>query len=315
MRLPALKRKEEPQMAVASGTAVRSSRGSRPRYANVGAFLATVAAGYESLPKQLRAIARYVETNRARMVVTRITDVAAACAVQPSAVTRFAQRFGFSGYSELQALFRKAFSDGAAPGASYTERIRTMMAEGELQTSPGGITRQLLLANQGALEECALHLDDSTLARAVSLLHDAEHIYVVGVRRSLPAAVYLTYLLEHTAKRVQLVSGLGGTFAGQMRAIGKKDLLVAVSFAPYGKETRFCVRVAEARGARVLSLTDSAMSPIARAATITLLVKEASAFSFRSLTNTMCLSQGLFIALASRLELDLDQAVDQGAID
>ena len=50
-------------------------------------------------------------------------------------------------------------------------------------------------------------------------------------------------------------------------------------------------------------------------ATVTLLVKEASAFSFRSLTNTMCLSQGLFIALASRLELDLDQAVDQGAID
>jgi len=142
-----------------------------------------------------------------------------------------------------------------------------------------------------------------------------EHIYVVGVRRSLPAAAYLTYLLEHTAKRVQLVSGLGGTFAGQMRAIGKKDLLVAVSFAPYGKETRFCVRVAEARGARVLSLTDSAMSPIARAATVTLLVKEASAFSFRSLTNTMCLSQGLFIALASRLELDLDQTVDQGAID
>jgi len=190
-----------------------------------------------------------------------------------------------------------------------------MMAEGELQSSPGGITRQLLLANQGALEECALHLDDSALGRAVSLLHDAEHIYVVGVRRSLPAAAYLTYLLEHTAKRIQLVSGLGGTFAGQMRAIGKKDLLVAVSFAPYGKETRFCVRVAEGRGARVLSLTDSAMSPIARAATVTLLVKEASAFSFRSLTNTMCLSQGLFIALASRLELDLDQAVDQGAID
>jgi DNA-binding MurR/RpiR family transcriptional regulator len=302
-------------MALASRTAAHIHRGARPRYANVGAFLVAVAAEYESLPKQLRAIAGYVETNRARMVVTRITDVAAACVVQPSAVTRFAQRFGFSGYSELQALFRKAFSDGAAPAANYTERIRTMLADGQLQTDPGGVTRQLLLANQGALEECALHLDDAGLGRAVSLLHDAEHIYVAGVRRSLPAATYLTYLLEHTSKRVQLISGLGGTFAGQMRAIGKKDLLVAVSFAPYGKETRFCVRVAEARGARILALTDSAMSPIARAATVALLVKEASAFSFRSLTNTMCLSQGLFIALASRLELDLDKASDLGAID
>ena len=303
-------------MALASSrTAARAPRGARPRYANVGAFLAAVAAEYESLPKQLRAIARYVETNRARMVVTRITDVAEACAVQPSAVTRFAQRFGFSGYSELQALFRKAFSDGAAPGANYTERIRTMMAEGQLQTNPGGVTRQLLLANQGAIEECALHLDDAALERAVSLLHDAEHIYVAGVRRALPAAAYLTYLLQHTAKRVQLVSGLGGTFAGQIRAIGKKDLLLAVSFAPYGKETRFCVRVAEGRGARILALTDSAMSPIARAADVALLVKEASAFAFRSLTNTMCLAQGLFISLASRLELDLDNAADHGAID
>ena len=49
------------------------------------------------------------------------------------------------------------------------------------------------------------------------------------------------------------------------------------------------------------------MSPICAGASATLLVKEASAFSFRSLTNTMCLCQGLFIALASRLELDLDQ--------
>jgi DNA-binding MurR/RpiR family transcriptional regulator len=73
--------------------------------------------------------------------------------------------------------------------------------------------------------------------------------------------------------------------------------------------------VAEARGARILALTDSAMSPIARAATVSVLVKEASAFSFRSLTNTMCLSQGIFIALASRLELDLDKASDLGAID
>jgi DNA-binding MurR/RpiR family transcriptional regulator len=286
----------------------RVSTARAARYRDVQAFLAAVASQYESLPRQLRAIAGYVETNRARMVVTRITDVAKACGVQPSAVTRFAQRFGFSGYAEMQVLFRKAFHDQAAPGANYTERIRSMMAAGKLAGNPGGVMRQLLLANQGAIEECALHLDDAALARAVGLLHDAEHVYVVGVRRSLPAAAYLTYLLEHTAKRVQLVSGLGGTFAGQMRAIRKKDLLVAISFAPYGKETRFCVRVAESRQARILALTDSAMSPVAHAADATLLVKEASAFSFRSLTNTLCLCQGLFISLASRLELDLEAA-------
>ncbi|BDG05405.1 MurR/RpiR family transcriptional regulator [Anaeromyxobacter oryzae] len=294
---------------------VARSSSSGARYDDVRSFLDAVAAEYEALPKQLRAVAKHIETNRARMVVTRITDVAAACAVQPSAVTRFAQRFGFSGYSELQALFRKAFSDHAAPGANYAERIRAKLASGELQADPGGVMRQLLLANQGAIEECALHLDDRALERAVKLLHDAEHVYVAGVRRALPAAAYLAYLLQHTSKRVELVSGLGGMFAGQIRAIRKSDLLVAISFAPYGKETRFCVRVAEARRARILALTDSAMSPIARAATAHLLVKEASAFSFRSLTNTMCLCQGLFISLASRLELDLATAPEHATME
>jgi DNA-binding MurR/RpiR family transcriptional regulator len=149
----------------------------------------------------------------------------------------------------------------------------------------------------------------------VDLLHRADQIYLAGVRRSYPAAVYLAYLLQHTAKRVSLVSGQGGMFAGQLRSIRKGDLLVAISFSPYGKETRACIRIARARGARILAITDSAMSPVARGASTHLLVKEASAFSFRSLTNTLCLCQGLFIALASRLELDLRAPQDHGGLD
>ena len=285
-------------------------------FESVETFLAAVATQYEALPKQLRAIAKHIETNRARMVVTRITDIAAACAVQPSAVTRFAQRFGFSGYSELQELFREAFSASTTPSASYAKRIRSLVdARRNAKVEAGGVLRQLLLANQGAIEDFALHLDDQALKAAVGLLHDAEQIYIAGVRRSLAAAVYLSYLLQHTSKRVHLVAGLGGTFAGQMRSIGKRDLLVAISFAPYGRETLACVRIAHARGARLLAITDSGMSPVARDAQAHVLVKEASAFSFRSLTNTLCLCQGLFIALASSLELDLDQARKQSALD
>lgn len=284
-------------------------------FQSVDHFLGAVASQYEHLPKQLKAIAHHIETNRARMVVTRITDIARACEVQPSAVTRFSQRFGFSGYSELQTLFREAFSESTTPSTSYAKRVRGLIDSRRLKMDAGGIVRQLLLANQGAIEEFALHLDDRALKAAVALLHDAGQIYVAGVRRSLAAATYLTYLLQHTAKPVHLVSGTGGTFAGQMRSIGKGDLLVAVSFRPYGRETRSCVRIAAARKARVLAITDSGMSPVARPATVQLLVNEASAFSFRSLTNTMCLCQGLFIALATRLELDLELAQPEGGLE
>ena len=287
----------------------------RVPFESVESFLAAVAAQFEGLPRQLKAVAQHIETNKARMVVTRITDIAKACGVQPSAVTRFAQRFGFSGFVELQDLFRKTFREMTAPAASYARRIRGMVDSGWLRDDPGGVVRQLLLANQGAIEEYMLHLDDAMLKRAVTLLANASDIYIAGVRRSLPPAAYLTYLLQHTAKRVFHVSGLGGMFAGQVSSMRKGDLLVAFSFHPYGTETRTCVRTAKSRGARILAITDSAMSPLTAGSSATLLVKEASAFSFRSLTNTMCLCQGLFIALASRLELDLEQQHDQGAPD
>jgi len=59
-----------------------------------------------------------------------------------------------------------------------------------------------------------------------------------------------------------------------------------------------------ARGARLIAITDSRMSPLAAQAQAVLLVEESSTFGFRALTNVMALAQGLFIALAYRLELD-----------
>jgi DNA-binding MurR/RpiR family transcriptional regulator len=56
-------------------------------------------------------------------------------------------------------------------------------------------------------------------------------------------------------------------------------------------------------GCRLLAITDSQMSPLAAMSAVTLVVHESSTFGFRSLTNTMCLAQSLFIALAYRTEL------------
>jgi DNA-binding MurR/RpiR family transcriptional regulator len=135
----------------------------------------------------------------------------------------------------------------------------------------------------------------------------AKAIYIAGVRRSFAAASYLAYALQHTRKRVILAPGLGGMYREQISSIRKGDALVAISFLPYGRETQYCVRMAHHNKASTLVITDSQMSPLARFATALLTVKEGNAFGFRSLTNTMCLCQALFIALAYKLELNIEQ--------
>ena len=53
-------------------------------------LLADIADAYESLSRQLKQIARYVEQHRDHIGLDRIQDVAQRCEVQPSAVIRFA---------------------------------------------------------------------------------------------------------------------------------------------------------------------------------------------------------------------------------
>jgi DNA-binding MurR/RpiR family transcriptional regulator len=274
-----------------------------------------IAEDYEDLSKQLKVIAKYIEEHRHTLVLERITDIAQACEVQPSAIVRFAQRFGFSGFSDMQTVFRDAFAPAGGNVNNYQKRIRSVIATQDTPLSNTQVTQNFIAACQQGLDDLSQALDPVAIDKAVELLVKADNIYVVAVRRMFPIASYISYALQHTAKRVHLVSGLGGMYHDQIRSIRDNDLLIAISFQPYGKETRYCARVAGQNKAKQLVITDSQLSPLARNADAVLTVKEGTAFSFRSLTSTISLCQALFIALSYRLELVIEETRDAGAYD
>ncbi len=270
-------------------------------------MLACIARDYEALPRQLKRVAAYVSQQSDRVMVDRISDIAGQCEVHPSAIVRFSQRFGFKGFSEMQALFREAYTHKTTPVQNYQQRIRSMIANKSQRASSGDLARECINATRSGLDRLAEELDDAAFDKAVDLLVNAENIYVVGVRRSFAVADYLVYNLQHTNKRIHLITGLGGGYREQMRSIAQGDLLIAISFSPYGKESQQCVRIAQHHKAKTLIITDSNLSPLAKRADALLLVNEGSAFAFRSLSATLCLCQALFLALGYRLELKMDE--------
>jgi DNA-binding MurR/RpiR family transcriptional regulator len=269
-----------------------------------------IAREYDDLSKQLKLIAQYITQHRQQMIVVRILDVANACGVQPSAVVRFAQRFGFSGFSELQAVFRDAYASGAT-AAGYQQRIQAVISEHPAQMGSVELAHGFMKTCQAGIATLSEELDDRAFERAVNILQDAEHIYIMGVRRMFSVASYLGYALLHTRKRVIMVDGLGGLYKEQIEGLSKGDVLIAISMAPYGTETRYCANLAIERDATVVAITDSSLSPISRAAAVTLTVHESEAYFFRALASTMCLAQSLFIALAYRLELNMERSDDR----
>src|ERR1700733_2697696 len=206
---------------------------------NVDDLMQRITDAFDTLPRQLKHVATYIEQHRANVMMDRTSDIATACGVHPSAVVRFAQRFGFSGFSDLQAVFKQAYTGQNGSAQSYQQRIRKLIDEKPGALSGGSVAREFIAASRGGLEELEAGLDDAQFDAAVKMLQQADNIYVVGVRRSFPVASYIVYALQHTPKRVHLVSGFGAMYREQIRSVRKGDVVIAISFAPYGKETQY----------------------------------------------------------------------------
>jgi DNA-binding MurR/RpiR family transcriptional regulator len=267
------------------------------------ALIHAMADQFDSLSKQLKTIGQYVEQHRGQLGIQSIQQVAENCQVQPSAVVRFAKHFGFSGFSELQKLFREGLARQISPSRDYQSRLRGAIELGARDLHSTDIAHALIGGSIAGMEELQRSLEEPAFEDAVNLLFEAETVWLAATRRSFAVSTYLAYALQHTEKRVQHLSGLGSMQDGQLRGLRANDVMVAISFAPYAEETESLVRQAHERGAHIIAITDSSLSPLARLAKATLLVNETSVFGFRALTNTMTVAQSLFMALAYRLEL------------
>ncbi len=273
---------------------------------SVESLIRHISSEYDVLSKQLKIIARYVEEHKDHIGLDGVQHVAQQCCVQPSAVVRFAKHFGYSGYSEMQAIFKAGISKQLAPSRTYQSRIRDIISSGKggaSSLSSTDIASEFLAGSLDGMQELKNSIASPSFKKAVDLLAASDCIWIAASRRSFPVAAYLDYALQHTEKRISLVTGMGGMQQGQMRSVRTDDVMVAISFSPYAEETMSVAKLAVERGAKLIAITDSQMSPLAKMAKTTLIVQDNSTFGFRSLTSTMSMAQSLFIALAYTLEL------------
>lgn len=253
---------------------------------------------YDTLSKRLQQIARYVLDEPNEMALETLAVISERCGVQPSAIVRFAKSFGYPGASQMQRLFREGLLSGHA-GLGYGERVRHFN-EAVAKKPEGGadVLSEFVEGNTLALQNLNQTVSEADMAQAVSLIEKAETVYVVGFRRSFPVASYLAYSLQQLNKRTLFIDGVAGLTKQQVQTIGPRDLLIAVSYHPYAEETVQAVEMAGQRGARILSISDSLVSPIAKPASLVLHVRESEVRTFRSLAASICLAQALVIGFA-----------------
>jgi DNA-binding MurR/RpiR family transcriptional regulator len=133
----------------------------------------------------------------------------------------------------------------------------------------------------------------------VDLLREARHIYVAGLRRSRPIATYLAYGLIRSERQCSLID-FGGGMAGQQAAnMGAEDLLIAIAFPPYSQPVADLVADVALSGRRILAITDSRDSPLARHATACFHIGASAQSQFQPISGAIGLVQTLVTGVGS----------------
>ena len=261
------------------------------------ALKSLVQARSQTLPRRLAQVASYALDNPDEIAFGTAASIAAGAGVQPSTLVRLSQALGYQGFSEMQLVFRSRLRERVL---NYDERLQQLRAHAPGGSKAGLVLDGFLGSAERSIAELRQSLEPAQLERAVDLLAGADRIFLIGLRRSFPIAAYLAYAMGKLGIRYMLVDGLAGLGPEQAGFATERDAALAISFTPYASETVVLTQSVRAKGAKIVSITDSAFSPIAPLADLWLEVVEANFEGFRSMAATMALAMSLSVAIAQK---------------
>lgn len=246
----------------------------------------------DDLPKRLRQCADHVTAHPDRVAVSTVAEMAEGAGVQPSAFMRFCQVLGFSGYSQMQRLFRTSYSHNWPDYATRLEKLRESGGG-----SPSALLAEFIEAGRLSLENLAKTIDPQALDAAIKTLSEANMVHIVGMRRAFSVASYLAYAFEKMNVPTMLHDSVGKL--DSRHAIREGDAVIAITFAPYSSETVELAEAGRRAGAKVVAITDSLASPLRPVTPLLLTVSEADFGDFRSLSATLSLAVALVVAVGT----------------
>jgi DNA-binding MurR/RpiR family transcriptional regulator len=291
---------------------------------------------HDSLGRRAQDIARFVIQNPNDIALSSSKTLAAMIGVQSSNLVRFAQGFGYAGFSEMQRVFQSRLVAEAPGQAERMDALRAEMRSG-LQTpsvpdanasgdsallsqssaeSSGRsadaigplqrIVYDLAAHDMAAIQESTNAVSEQTLGVAADTLARARTIFIAGQLRAFPVAAYLHYAMLHLRRPVHLISVGGGLASEIAQLSGPEDVLIAVSFRFYAREVVDLVEERARHKVPVIAITDSSLSPLTKHAVASLIVPAGEHNFAASLAAPMCAAQALVMTMAERLSLDLD---------
>ncbi|MCY1430039.1 HTH-type transcriptional regulator MurR [compost metagenome] len=232
-----------------------------------------------------------------RAAVSSISELAEQLGVNPSTFSRLAQKLGYGGFSKFQDVFRREVTEGRT---FYSDQASRLLVPSGSNDSIGQLTRlgRQESANMASMIE---QVDCADFDATVELLTSARRVRIHGMRQFTSLALFMAYALGMLRPDVAPLDAARQGVADALAQLDEGDVLVVASCFPYTSSVLATAEVAARHGIRVIALTDSSSSPLARIARYSFYVPNQSLFFSNSMCAFMLLAEGILSGVASRL--------------
>ncbi|HHY80943.1 MAG TPA: MurR/RpiR family transcriptional regulator, partial [Thermoanaerobacter sp.] len=201
---------------------------------------------------------------------------------------RFANTLGYNGYPELQNALQELIKN------KLTTVQRLEMTE---ETDEIAILNNVLKADIENIKETINEINKDDFRRVVSDIINATKIYIIGSRSSIVIAEYLGFYLNLIRENVSVVkAGVSDVFE-QILRVSENDLVIGISFPRYSKRTLDVLKYAKSQNAKIVTITDSLISPLTSVADEILIAKSNMASFVDSLVAPLSLVNALVVAV------------------
>lgn len=254
--------------------------------------------------KGQKQIARFILEHYDKAAFMTASRLGVTVGVSESTVVRFATELGYDGYPHLQRALQEMIRNKLTS-------VQRMEVAGDRM---GGrdVLQTVLLADTDMIRVTLDEIDRDAFQGAVDALMGAKRIYILGVRSSSALASFLGFYFNLLFENVTLVhtNSVSEIFEQVLR-VGPGDVLFGISFPRYSKRTLSAMKYARDRGARVIALTDSQLSPLARVADHVLLARSDMASFVDSLVAPLSVINALIVAVGMSRRDEIEQTFNK----
>ena len=253
-----------------------------------------------------RRVAAVVADDPEAVAFGTVADVARRSDASGATVVRLAAKLGFDGFVELQSSVRDEMARRLRPAS---ERIR--------RPSPGDVLGTALAVEMANVAATLEGIDRPAFDRTVALLageprgRGRSRVLVLSGDASSGVASLFAGELAMLRPAVVLVDGSEVRVARLLADVGPSDVLVVIDLARYDRAVLDAAARAAERGATLVALTDSALSPLASVAATSFTASVTGAGPFDSHVGLLALANALLAGVAARLRRSATDRLDQ----